>query len=59
MNDRQLARLPERHERAHPRIQTEKAVEIDRRSYQGPVSLRWSGPKELRVSPAGPSKVMA
>src|SRR5262249_11578902 len=29
-------------------------IKVDRQGYQGPISLRWSGPKEVRVSPAGP-----
>jgi serine/threonine protein kinase len=32
-------------------------VKIDRRNYQDPVTVRWSGPKEVRISPAGPITV--
>src|SRR5262249_8808675 len=32
----------------------EVTIKIDRHGYQEPVTVRWSGPKEVRVSPAGP-----
>ena len=29
-------------------------VRIQREDYHGPILLRWDGPKDIRISPAGP-----
>ncbi|MDB5309286.1 MAG: prkC 29 [Gemmataceae bacterium] len=37
--------------------QREVTVEVDHRGNKEPINLRWSGPKEVRVSPPGPLTV--